>query len=255
MNTQEIIDCMVSRDTHKVWLAACKIIELGQEPSAILPLVEHLPVIRSASQRLDMGGAFFPNQRYIDLAIRTIEFYAYGSGCPCALYVGQSTDVEREQKKGYVNINETVYFESKWPDFFRVECKRCGKRFRVQERESHFTWWNWEYETPEASSANLQNQDRAIESVNASSYRFTKGKIIFLIPIIATFLVLFTNSSIIMKNAPGAHYLYILNNYMVLANVIAIFYVGFKKTHFFNQFLLFSTAPIVCMLILKFLSF
>ena len=86
MNTLQLIADITSRDTHKVWSSSCEIISLGQDERSIQPLIEYLPLIKKKAKNLAMGGTFAPNQRFVDFAIRTIEFHRDSIECSCTLY-------------------------------------------------------------------------------------------------------------------------------------------------------------------------
>jgi hypothetical protein len=150
---------ITSRDTHMVREASCEIISLGQMRDKITPLIEHLDEIKKETIGLDMGGAFAPNQRFIDFAIKTIEFHKEHSDlCTCALYTAkyktnavspnmefeyESTNPEKEQEKGNIKILQTTLIDGNWIDYYEVECLKCGQRFKVEERMYHYMWWRW----------------------------------------------------------------------------------------------------------------
>ena len=105
-----------------------------------------------------MGGAFSPNQRFIDFAIRTIEFHRNRKECTCNLYVEnfkltndiierkiqyESFSPEKEEEKRSVKILETVRIVNKWVDYYIVKCTKCAELFKVEEREGHHMFWNW----------------------------------------------------------------------------------------------------------------
>ncbi len=91
-----------------------------------------------------MGGAFAPNKRFVDFAIRTIEFHRDSDECPCCLYLEHGVDPNQEVKKKMITITDTVRIEDKWVDFYLAECARCRKEFKILERESHYMWWDWQ---------------------------------------------------------------------------------------------------------------
>ncbi len=144
MKTTEIIEHITSRDTHKVWLSACKIISLGQNQEKILPLIEHLPQIIKQTKGLKMGGIFAPNQRFIDFAIRTIEFHRDNKSCSCTLFTEHGVDPHKEVEKGNIEVTETVYEQEPWVDYYLANCRKCSQKFKIIERESHYMWWAWE---------------------------------------------------------------------------------------------------------------
>jgi hypothetical protein len=144
MTTEQILEHITSRDTHKVWLSSCEIISIGQDRDKISPLIKHLPEIKEQTKGLDMGGAFAPNQRFIDFAIRTIEFHRDSAECTCNLYPEhESIDPHREVEKGNIQILSTTRIENKWVDYYSAVCKKCGQEFKIIEREYHYTWWGW----------------------------------------------------------------------------------------------------------------
>jgi hypothetical protein len=113
MTTEEIVKYMTSRDTHKVWESACEIINAGQNRTLVAPLIRYLPEIKSCTAGLDMGGAFAPNQRFIDFAITTIEFHKDNESCPCALFI-----------KKYKLTNDVVKREIQYEGFDPNEERR-----------------------------------------------------------------------------------------------------------------------------------
>jgi len=143
MDIETIIAEITSRDTHKVWRSSCEIISLGQEPSKIKPMIEFLPLIKEKSSGLDMGGAFAPNQRFIDFAIRTIEFHRDNDDCPCKLYAEHGLNPKKEVDKGYIVINDITKIDGNWIDYYIAECTRCGQKFKILESEGHYMWWEW----------------------------------------------------------------------------------------------------------------
>lgn len=143
MDIQNLIADISSRDTQKVWSAACEIIVMGQDPSKIKPLIPFLSLIKEKTKGLDMGGAFAPNQRFIDFAIKTIEFHRDSQECPCQLYEAHGLDPNKELEKGYIQINSIHKIEDIWVDFYLATCTRCQQPFKILEREGHYMWWEW----------------------------------------------------------------------------------------------------------------
>jgi len=90
-----------------------------------------------------MGGVFAPNQRFVDFAIKVIEFHRDSNECVCNLYLGHGVDPNKEVAKGNVKILETVRMDGKWVDFYTVGCEKCSDKYKVIERESHHMWWEW----------------------------------------------------------------------------------------------------------------
>lgn len=143
METHQLIVAITSRDTHEVWRSSCEIISLGQDAENIRPLIEHLPLIKKQTRGLVMGGMFAPNQRFVDFAIRTIEFHRDSDECPCALYEEHGVNPNIQAEKGYIKIISTTRIDGKWVDYYKVICQRCNQEFKIIERESHYMWWEW----------------------------------------------------------------------------------------------------------------
>lgn len=142
----EIIEKITSKDSTKVWSASCEIIKQVQDKRIITPQIPHLPHIIQSTKGLEMGGLLASNQRFVDYAIKTIEFHRDSKECTCNLYLGPESvmpDPNREQVSGYVKIIDTKLSEDQRIDFYKVECKRCRKLYKVIEREYHFVWWGW----------------------------------------------------------------------------------------------------------------
>ncbi len=158
MTTQEIIQKISSRNTQNIREAACEIIALGQNREKIAPLIEHLNIIKSNTRNLDLGGMFAPNQRFVDFAIKTIEFHKNTNDCSCLLYIEKyilTNDIvnrklqydcfnpNNEDKKGNIKILEINRIDNKWIDYYLVECQKCLRKYEVEEREGHYVFWNW----------------------------------------------------------------------------------------------------------------
>lgn len=143
MTTEEIIKEITSRDTYMVWRSSCEIISIGQDPEKIKPLIPYISLIKEKTDGLDMGGAFAPNQRFIDFALKTLEFHRNNDKCPCDLYDKHGLDPNKEVNKGFVDIIETTRIDGKWVDYYISICTRCQQKFKIIEREGHYMWWEW----------------------------------------------------------------------------------------------------------------
>ncbi len=158
MTTKEIIEFITSQDSHKVWEAACRIINMGQDYDKIAPLIAHLPLIKAKTEGLHKGGGLVSKQHFIDFAIKTIEFHESSHECPCALYVKEyqlnndvvtrmhqydGFDPNREIEKGNVKILNTTLIQNNQGYSYLVECTKCEEKYQVEELEYHFQWWHW----------------------------------------------------------------------------------------------------------------
>ncbi len=159
MTTEEIISKITSRNTYKVWESSCKIIEFGQNSEKIIELIPFLSLIKEKTMNLDMGGMFASNQRFIDFAVKTIEFHKLNNQCNCQLYIEKfkmTNDIvdrqlthdgfnpRKESERGNIKILDTIYIENKWIDFYIVECEKSKTKYKVEERDGHYMFWNWE---------------------------------------------------------------------------------------------------------------
>jgi hypothetical protein len=148
MTTEEIIDKITSRDTHNVWSSACEIISWGQNHEKILPLINYLPAIKEKTKELDLGGAIAPNQRFIDFAIRTIEFHRDNKECSCNLFLEHSIEPKKEKEKGNITIiNEKV---SDCEIDYNAKCLKCNQIYNINQNDAgHTTWYTWKKLTKE----------------------------------------------------------------------------------------------------------
>ena len=74
MTTTELINKIISNDTHNVWESSCRVIELSQNQKEIEQLFEFLPLIKEKTFGLNLGGMFAPNQRFVDLLLKSLNF-------------------------------------------------------------------------------------------------------------------------------------------------------------------------------------
>ncbi len=157
MTVEEILSDIISQDTHKVWAASCEIIDSGHNYEKIKSLIRYLPLIKQRTFGLNIGGALAPNQRFIDFAIKIIEFYKDRKECPCSLYIEkyritndiidrelqyESFNPKKEVEKSNIRIIDNGIDNSKYV-YYSVECVKCKTRFNVEERDGHYMFWNW----------------------------------------------------------------------------------------------------------------
>lgn len=145
MTTQKIIDEMTSKDSHQIWRSSCEIVDLGQEKSAILLLIPYIKQFESETKGIKLGGAFAPNQRFLEAAIKTLKFHRDSTDCSCQLFgIHDCMDPNRQVDKEYLRITKIERIENKWIDFYEAQCNRCNQKFKIIEREGHYMWWSWE---------------------------------------------------------------------------------------------------------------
>lgn len=142
-NTQIIVQDMLSRDSHKIWSASCKICSLSQNHDRIMELVPYKEQMISATSNIELGGAVAPNSRFLQKAFKIIYFHKDNMGCPCLL-LGEDANPIHCVEDGYFTLKDTVHGkDSNYVDYYILYCKRCGRLYQVDEREYHYIWWNW----------------------------------------------------------------------------------------------------------------
>lgn len=141
MNT--LLQDITSGDSRRIWSSSSAIIHTRDEETLDL-LSAYLPEIRAKTAGIDLGGALFPNSEHLKFALRKLEFYKNKTGCLCQLYPDYLMyDPKKEESEGNIRIVNTTYLEGNWVDTYTCECVLCETRFRVEEREYHYTWWGW----------------------------------------------------------------------------------------------------------------
>ncbi len=139
-----IFEDLVSKNTKRI-LAGASAIRTLRDRAELMNLASHLAEIRKSTRNISLGGALRPNSSHLDFAIRKLEFIRDSHECLCALYeMDDLYDPQTEQKSGHIRILGTTLLDGKWIDFYECECMECGVRYRVEEREYHYTWWKWE---------------------------------------------------------------------------------------------------------------
>lgn len=144
MTTNQIIHKITSKEPHQIWSAACEIISLSQNKEAIRHLIPFVDEIVKQTKGIKLGGAFAPNKRFLDGAIKTLAFHRDSDACPCHLYgIHECMDPNKEVEKGYLSIHHTNRIDNKWVDYYEASCTRCEQKFNIEEREGHYMWWGW----------------------------------------------------------------------------------------------------------------
>ncbi len=138
-----IFDDLVSKDTTRIWSGACAVRRL-RDRGELAMLAEHIDEIKNATQGIALGGALRPNSSHLAFAIMKLEQVRGTQECLCSLYaLDDQYNPSTEETDGNVQILETTLIEDKWADFYTCRCTQCDARYRVEEREYHYTWWAW----------------------------------------------------------------------------------------------------------------
>ena len=145
MTSEEIIEDLISKDITRVKKSACEIISLSQNQKALFPLLCYISQIKEETKNLEMGGALAPNKRFVDYAIKILEFHENKINCTCDLYIDkyECNNPKSEETKGNIEIKTITRIEEKWIDFYVGQCKKCQQNFKIIEREGHYMWWGW----------------------------------------------------------------------------------------------------------------
>lgn len=151
LDTATILAKFMSRDPHQVWEAAHAAIRAPRHEQLLL--VPDLPVIRQATQGLDLGGALFPNTQHLEHALRVLEAARDGR-CTCEGYpTWLFYDPTEEAAVGAVEILSTSAPD--WHMTYSCRCLTCGRTYEVEQGEYHYTWWQWR-ERPAAGVASAK---------------------------------------------------------------------------------------------------
>ncbi|MEG0276842.1 MAG: hypothetical protein RR630_07425 [Coprobacillus sp.] len=142
--TEEIVKDMLSKDSYKIWEASCHICSLSQNHNRVIELLPYKDQMISATKGIALGGALGPNIRFLNKAFDIISFHENGDYCPCCLLSEDSNPIHLIDD-GYFTLVDTIYLkDSHYIDYYLVSCHRCHTVYKVEQREYHYTWWNWE---------------------------------------------------------------------------------------------------------------
>lgn len=138
-----ILEDLTSGDSQRIWQGACAIRQL-HDRDELMRLAGHLAQIRDRTRGIALGGTFHPNASHLAFAIGKLEFVKHGKGCLCALYEQDHFyNPVDEEKGGRIRILDTTFASGAYVDSYDCECVTCGARYRVLERDYHYTWWGW----------------------------------------------------------------------------------------------------------------
>lgn len=137
---KKLLDDILSHDAHRVWLSSGTLAKYSQNEDIMREFIPYLDEIKAETRGLELGGLIGTNKRFVDKVIRILEHYKVGEGCSCCLF----SEDDNPQNFDTLNVEETVnHKDINMVDYYFVKCKKCGKRYKVHEREYHFPWWEW----------------------------------------------------------------------------------------------------------------
>jgi hypothetical protein len=133
----------LSREPARVHRATWTVINT-RDPAVLGPPAADLVAIERATRNLDLGGELHANARALAHALDRLRHYRDGS-CLCADYTTlEFYDPAEEQARAHVLILDTVPNDHQWEPDRICQCTGCGKRFQVEQGESHYSWWRWQ---------------------------------------------------------------------------------------------------------------
>lgn len=145
ITAEQILGDITSGDGKRVWQAAGDIINSIHNRELMLQLVPHKETILQKTTGIKLGGMLLDNNRLVEFSIEILDFYANDGGCPCELYLKTGEDTfynpKRLAEQGVAEIIRTV--GGNFPDFYIVQCKCCGQKFKVETGMYHYTWYKW----------------------------------------------------------------------------------------------------------------
>lgn len=142
----ELLRDITSRDPTRVWSSSCAIIKLRDARELDL-LASNIDEIRRETKDVQLGGGLFPNAEHLRIALRKLDFHRAHAGCLCQLYPEYPMyNPQQEAEAGNVVIERIIYLQDHWIDAYICACTVCGRRYRAEEREYHYTWWGWKAE-------------------------------------------------------------------------------------------------------------
>ena len=150
MDVESIISDITSGDVGRIRIGTYEIISVSQEKEKILLFERFRQLIADSTANVPMGGAFAPNKRFVDYALKIIDFHCSSTRCPCCLYSDfgyYDTDPRQEEEKQNITIKGIKKIENIWIDYYFCTCSRCGEKFKAFERDAHYTSWEWKRTT------------------------------------------------------------------------------------------------------------
>lgn len=139
-SNKELLDDILSGDSYKIWYSSATIMKLSQDEERIKEFVPYLDEIIEKTKNVDLGGSIALNSRFVEKVIKVLEYYKDEKGCSCCL-LGEEDDPNNYET---IDVMETVcHKNSTWIDYYIVECTKCKQKYKVGEREYHYTWWDW----------------------------------------------------------------------------------------------------------------
>lgn len=84
-----------------------------------MELIPYKKKMHCATRNIELGGAIAPNHRFLEKAFEVLE-------------------------DGYFELVDVVYSGSSSYVDYIIRCSRCKQVYKVEERMSHYMWWEWQ---------------------------------------------------------------------------------------------------------------
>jgi hypothetical protein len=141
-----LLEDITSRDPRRIWTSSCAIRTLRDREELAL-LADQIDNIRESTNNIPLGGAMRSNSTHLDFAIKKLEFIKSSTNCLCCLYLlDDMYNPVQEEQQGNIRILGTTLIgppPGRYIDYYECECTICNAKYRVEEREYHYTWWSW----------------------------------------------------------------------------------------------------------------
>lgn len=138
-----ILEDITSMDPTRILSASWDIINL-RDKKQLKILSENVEEIKAKTDGIELGGSHAPNQRALNQAIAKLRQLMISDVCFCDFYQqGENFNPRSEAERGHVEIKEEKRNKSGWIEFIECFCSECGTRYKVYEKDYHFSYWEW----------------------------------------------------------------------------------------------------------------
>lgn len=140
-----LVDDLLSGDRSRILAATWAIIRTRDDAS-LDAVWARRSEIEDAVDEVDLGGMLALNGRHVAHALDRVRMHRLGR-CLCEAYAGHEMyEPTNEEALGHVEVVEVIPVVVRgveWRPRRICACTACGRRFDVEEGESHYPWWRW----------------------------------------------------------------------------------------------------------------
>jgi hypothetical protein len=141
MDLPHLLAEFCSRDVSRI-RGACAAVRASWDREALSNLATHIPEIKAATEGIEWGGLLMSNSEHLQHAMRRMEYARDNArdnaGCFCRV-CDLFDNPTQLQENGHMTIQE-FHLEQR---MYEVSCNECGTAFEVEQREYHYSWWQW----------------------------------------------------------------------------------------------------------------